>query len=67
MQGTAELYLKGCATRLTAGNTLRERELRAEGSVLREPECSLMGRGVSAARKGQLEDAAVGDPFGHKH
>ena len=67
MQATAELYVKACASRCIAGNTLSERELRAEGSIAKRHGCSFMGREVSAARKGHPVNIGVGDAFGHKH
>src|SRR5687767_13414016 len=47
MTAAAELYLKGYASPRARRNILRKRELGAEGSVSRWPECSFVGRGVS--------------------
>src|SRR5580765_7856432 len=44
-----ELYLKGCASPIGAGNTLRKRGLTPEGSIAWRPGCSFVGRRVPHA------------------
>jgi hypothetical protein len=64
-----ELYLKGYASPRAVRNILRERELWAEGSVWNQPDCSFVGRRVSAtpiaSRERLLEHGGVSDALGH--